>query len=212
MTAAGPGAAVTLGGTVREFLRHPSPRILVVLAAGATCARAWVGGGSAWDLAVVAGLLLFWPVQEWLIHVFLLHFRPVAWRGHTFDLDVARKHRAHHRDPGHTKLVFIPLRVYFLVPLQVAFWLLVFPSPMGLTGLAFNYVLSLHYEWTHFMVHSRYQPRTGFYRRLWRNHRLHHFKNEQHWYGVTALSGDRLFGTSGDPASVPLSPTCRTIL
>ena len=207
-----PGAPVTLAATVREFLRYPSPRILLVLAAGFTAARASSGGGSFWDLVVMAGLLAFWPLQEWLIHVFVLHFRPRTIGGRTFDLVVAQKHRAHHQDPARTELIFIPLRVYVLVPLQVAFWLLLFPSPLGLTGLAFNYILSLHYEWTHFMVHSRYQPRTRFYRRLWRNHRLHHFKNERHWYGVTALSGDHLFGTSGDPATVPLSPTCRTII
>ena len=38
-------------------------------------------------------------------------------------------------------------------------------------------------------------PGTGFYRRLWRNHRLHHFQNENYWFGLTMLTGDRLLET-----------------
>jgi len=30
---------------------------------------------------------------------------------------------------------------------------------------------------------------------MWRNHRLHHFQNENYWFGLTMLSGDRLLGT-----------------
>ena len=56
-----------------------------------------------------------------------------------------------------------------------------------------------------------YRPRTWWFRRLWRNHRLHHFRNERHWYGVTMLAADRVLGTAGDERSVPLSATARTL-
>ena len=39
---------------------------------------------------------------------------------------------------------------------------------------------------------------------LWRNHRLHHCKNEHYWFGVTMLSGDRLLGTAPAVADVAL--------
>jgi len=54
-------------------------------------------------------------------------------------------------------------------------------------------------------------PRTPYYQRLWRNHRLHHFRNEHFWYGVTRLEGDRLFGTAPEVASVAVSPTARML-
>ena len=34
-----------------------------------------------------------------------------------------------------------------------------------------------------------------FYRRLWRNHRLPYFQNENYWFGLTMLTGDRVLGT-----------------
>ena len=47
---------------------------------------------------------------------------------------------------------------------------------------------------------------------MWRNHRLHHYKNEHYWFTVTtAGTADRLFGTFPDPAGVPKSPTARAL-
>ncbi|MDX2168661.1 MAG: fatty acid hydroxylase family protein, partial [Deltaproteobacteria bacterium] len=49
------------------------------------------------------------------------------------------------------------------------------------------------------------------YQRLWRNHRLHHFKNEHYWFGVTMLSGDRLLRTAPAVKDVETSPTARNL-
>ena len=50
-------------------------------------------------------------------------------------------------------------------------------------------------------MHSDYRPRSRWYRSVWRNHRLHHYKNEHYWFTVTtAGTADRLFGTYPDPA------------
>ena len=54
-------------------------------------------------------------------------------------------------------------------------------------------------------------PRRGYYQRLVKNHRRHHFKNERYWYGVTMLGGDRLLGTGPEPAAVPTSATARSL-
>jgi len=45
----------------------------------------------------------------------------------------------------------------------------------------------------------------------WRNHRLHHFKNERYWFGVTSTVGDRVIGTLPDQSTVPRSPTARSL-
>jgi hypothetical protein len=69
-----------------------------------------------------------------------------------------------------------------------------------------------HYEWTHLLVHSRYRPKSRFYARLSRNHRLHHFRNERYWLGVTSNSGDRILRTlPRAKTDVPLSETARTL-
>ena len=70
----------------------------------------------------------------------------------------------------------------------------------------------LGYEWTHYLVHSDYRPRSRPYRAVWRNHRLHHYKNEHYWFTVTSAgTADRLFGTYPDAAQVETSPTVKAL-
>ena len=192
---------------LRVFLRHGSPRCLVagVLVAAAT--RAALGPISLVDLLPPLGLALVWPVQEWLIHVFLLHYRPVTLFGRSFDFRLPQSHRAHHAEPWRPELVFIPLHTFWWsLPLIVGFWWVVTPTAaLAATGITCHLLLALHYEWVHFLVHTHVVPRTALYRRLWRNHRLHHFKNDRYWFGVTMLSGDRLLRTAPDPDAVATS-------
>lgn len=204
----------TLGDCISTFFSHGSPRILTVLALGGLTIRLYVGQWTLWDVAVIAGILAFWPVLEWLIHVCILHFQPFRLFGYTVDPLVPRKHREHHRDPWRTDLVFIPLQTYLYTPaILVGVWLLVMPTiALAFTGIAVYLLMALHYEWVHFLVHTRYLPATAYYGRLRKNHRLHHCKNERYWYGVTMLGADSIFGTAPDQKTVPLSPTCRDLL
>ena len=60
-----------------------------------------------------------------------------------------------------------------------------------------------NYEWVHYLVHSDYRPRSKAFRAVWRNHRLHHYKNEHYWFTVTTSgTADRLFGTYPDSGEV----------
>jgi len=203
----------TLGGAARRFLDYLSPRVLLVVTAVTVVTRLALGDWSRWDAAIVLGIAAFWPLQEWLIHVFILHYRPVTVLGRTLDFPVPQSHRAHHRDPWNIDILFIPSHVFlYAIPLQVALWVALTPTlPLAFTGLAASYVLTLHYEWVHYMVHTRYRPTWWLYDRLWRNHRLHHCKNENYWYGVTMLSGDRLLRTAPALGDVSTSATCRTL-
>ena len=69
----------------------------------------------------------------------------------------------------------------------------------------------LAYEWTHFLIHSKYRPRRAYYRLLWRHHRNHHFRNEHYWFGVTTDLGDRLLRTRPERDAVGVSPTARDL-
>lgn len=203
----------TLGAAARRFLDYLSPRVLAVATAATVVVRLALGDWTLWDGAIVLGIVAFWPLQEWLIHVFILHYKPVTVLGRTLDFPVPRSHRAHHRDPWNIDILFIPSHVFlYAIPLQLALWIGLAPTlPLAFTGLATFYALTLHYEWVHYMVHTRYRPTWWLYDRLWRNHRLHHCKNEHYWYGVTMLSGDRLLHTAPALDEVPTSATCRTL-
>jgi hypothetical protein len=177
-------------------------------------ARIAVGDYRWIDLALPVALVAAFPLIEWVIHVCVLHWRPRRLGPVELDSLLARKHREHHADPRQIPLVFIPWQVLaWLLPAYVvlAFW--AFPRDgLGPTFLVAVTALGFGYEWTHYLVHSDYRPRSKAFRAVWRNHRLHHYKNEHYWFTVTtAGTADRLLRTYPEPSQVETSPTVRRL-
>jgi len=195
------------------FVAHRSPQLIAFALAVATVVRLALGAYEWADLVVVAVILGLEPLTEWLIHVLLLHFRPRTVLGVRIDPFVARKHRAHHADPSDRELVFVPVRVLVvtLTVAAVAYPLLLPTSRLGVTALVTSYAMFLTYEWTHHLIHSSYRPKRAYYRSIWRAHRLHHFRNEHYWFGVTINLADHALRTFPDRDAVPVSPTARTL-
>jgi sterol desaturase/sphingolipid hydroxylase (fatty acid hydroxylase superfamily) len=205
----------TLGDAVREFWKHPSPLMIGAMLLVALVARVIVGDWQYTDAMIPLGMLAVFPFLEWLIHVFVLHWRPKRLGRLTIDPLLAREHRAHHSDPRAVPLIFIPWQslLTWALPLTVAVGLLAFPRlGTGLTFLVCIATLGLLYEWTHYLIHSDYKPKTPVYRAIWRNHRHHHFKNENYWFTVTSSgTADRVLGTYPEPADVENSPTAKNL-
>lgn len=208
-----PGLPATAGEAVRVFFRHWSPRILLVLAVGLVAARLALGGWRWADLYWAIGIFLYWPINEWLIHVFILHQKPYRILGRPMDYYVARKHRQHHLDPWDLPIVFIPVRTMpgSLVAIVAVAWLITPDVRLMFTVMATYLVFSLHYEWCHYLAHINWCPPLAYYQRRVREHRLHHFRNEKYWWGVSMGMGDRLLRTAPDPAQVEKSATTGTL-
>ncbi len=69
----------------------------------------------------------------------------------------------------------------------------------------------LYYEWTHFIAHRPVQPKSAWGKWVKKLHLLHHYKNENYWFGVTNPSMDYLFGTMKDGKDVSKSETARKL-
>ena len=207
----GPGPSVWTA--LRVFFRFSSPRMFAVATAALIGLRVQLGNFSAWDLAIVPLILGLQPFAEWLIHVYILHYKPRRVLGRVLDLQVAQFHRAHHRDPWRLDDVFIPRRAaMFGFSLMVLGWYALMPTvELFASALLASVLMAFAYEWIHYLTHTAYRPRTALYRRMWRYHRLHHFKNEHYWQGVTTHLGDRILGTMPEHTKVANSPTCRTL-
>jgi hypothetical protein len=210
---------VSLGETFLAFLRHPSPWMISVFLVGTLTGRVIVGD---WQLDNVWAPLVFvalFPFIEWTIHVGILHWRPRRVAGVYVDTLLARDHRRHHADPRDLPLVFIPWRALIWVILVVGAALpmgigLSLGAPLAgvLTFMLTQAVVLSIYEWTHYLIHTDYKPRTRAYKSIWRNHRLHHYKNEHYWFSITtAGTSDRILGTYPDPATVPTSRTAKNL-
>lgn len=209
-----PKSPKTLADAWGSFFGYASPWVLLLSFLFALTHRATIPHASVWDLILVLGIASFWPFLEWLIHVHILHARPfsIGARLH-FDSLTAIKHREHHRHPSELRTALIPLHAYVVaLPLTFLTFYVAMPTPaLALTGLAAFFGFALHYEWVHFLVHTRYMPRTKRYRRLRQNHRRHHFKNETFWMDVSTQLGDRVFRTAPPIAEVATSSTCDSL-
>src|SRR4051812_32221196 len=204
----------SLGEAWRAFWSHPSPFLIGAFLLGSVIYRATLHSFTWTELIMPVALVVFFPVIEWIIHVVILHWRPRKVGGVPVDSLLARKHRAHHADPRVLPLVFIPWQVeLWLLPSYVVIGLFAFPGQTaGATFLVAVGALMFNYEWVHYLVHSDYRPRTRAFRAVWRNHRLHHYKNEHYWFTVTTSgTADRLFGTYPDSGSVESSKTVKQL-
>jgi sterol desaturase/sphingolipid hydroxylase (fatty acid hydroxylase superfamily) len=126
---------------------------------------------------------------------------------------VSRRHRQHHRDPQVVRLVLVPTPalISVLIGSPIVYGVIFRSVRPASTAVLASTVMLFLYEWTHFLIHSTYRPRSPLYRGIWRAHRLHHFRNERYWFGVTTHLGDRVLCTYPAKDAVPLSTTARTL-
>ena len=147
------------------------------------------------------------------MHKVLLHLPPIKIGSRMVELDFAEKHRLHHEDPTDIPLSFLPMHTILV-------------SLIAFSGLAYGvsgewYMVATFmgtasfsttlYEWTHYLTHTPYKPKSRFYRLIWKQHRWHHYKNEKYWYSFTIPWIDSWMGTGPDVKTVSKSPTARTL-
>jgi hypothetical protein len=215
-------SVLTLGDCWRAFIHRPSPPLIGAGITAAIVLRVVLGHFDWRDAVVAAGVVALTPPVEWLIHVYLLHAKPIRLGPLRHDLLAAREHRAHHRAPAVLDGVLIPVYAVwvFLAMIAGTVALVSFPihwvlggdqAAHAATGLVMSYLILGAYEWSHFLIHTPYRPRSRYYRAIWRGHRLHHYKNEHYWFGVTSTVADHLLGTAPDQRAVARSDTARTL-
>lgn len=207
------------------FAGRGSPRVIVTALAVSIVLRLSLGQMTFADVVVIVVTFAMIGVVEWFVHRSLLHAAERSWTSRW--LGLGRRHRTHHLDPLDVEYLLLRgvdavLAVVALVA-ATAIWVSILTAALRVGGLpsptlapvvtasAAALVALCHYEWTHLLVHTRYRPRSRFYGRRARNHRLHHFRNEAYWFGVTTNVGDRLLGTLPADRDVAMSGTARKL-
>ncbi|GAA3226275.1 sterol desaturase family protein [Actinocorallia longicatena] len=200
---------LTLAEAARVFSGHRNARVLLPAAATAIAARALMGRFTRRDAVVAGAAVAMEPFVEWLVHVHVLHAK---YRKGEETL-IARSHRMHHQDPRDPGLVFIPEHVVLpaVAGIAVINAVLLRRPRAVMTGVATTWTLLAAYEWTHFLIHSSYVPKTALYRTLRRTHQLHHFRNENYWYGIITPVSDKVLNTYPGKDEVPPSKTVKNL-
>ncbi len=195
---------------IRTFLIHGSNALMVLLIVSwlaATAAGVWCAHPGLFILGFAAFL-----VGEYGFHRFVLH-APPAREGSTIRRLQHRLHYDHHSEPNRLDLLFLPL--WFFVPglsLTLLLASLLWSGADRLASLAAGIIAAtLNYEWTHYVAHIAYRPRTRWGRWLKRTHLWHHFHNEHYWFGVAHPGLDVLMRTYERPEAVARSVTARSI-
>jgi sterol desaturase/sphingolipid hydroxylase (fatty acid hydroxylase superfamily) len=137
------------------------------------------------------GAILFWSLFEYIAHRYIFHLTSDSpfWQrvGYTM-------HGNHHHYPRDRQRLFMPpvpsllisgalFGIFYGVMLDNAF--VFFP------GFISGY---LAYASMHYAIHA-WAPPFKWMKPLWRNHHLHHYKDEEFGFGVSSTLWDMVFGT-----------------
>jgi sterol desaturase/sphingolipid hydroxylase (fatty acid hydroxylase superfamily) len=147
--------------------------------------------GTATIAALFATGLFVFSLFEYILHRYIFHLAPTTPRRAKIQYTV---HGVHHEYPkDKTRLAMPPALAVFVA----AFFFGMFFLAMGESAYAFFPGFLVGYSGylaTHFIVHA-YAPPKNFFKVLWINHSVHHYKNPDSNYGVSSPFWDYIFGS-----------------
>jgi sterol desaturase/sphingolipid hydroxylase (fatty acid hydroxylase superfamily) len=152
---------------------------------------------TAFDFSLIRTLLtclsgvFFWTFFEYFAHRFLFHWMAES--------DKAKKivytiHGNHHHYPRDKQRLFMPPFPSLLLASSI-FGVMYLISGVNAFSFFSGFVLGyLIYGSMHYAIHA-WNPPFKWMKPLWRNHHLHHYKNENAGFGVSSTLWDHVFGT-----------------
>jgi sterol desaturase/sphingolipid hydroxylase (fatty acid hydroxylase superfamily) len=149
-------------------------------------------------LAFLGGMF-FWSFFEYCIHRFAFHFVAESERAKKIVYII---HGNHHEYPRDKERLFMP-PVPSLILATVIFSLMFFVfrwfvadayAFVFFPGFIFGYLM---YGTMHYAIHA-WNPPFKWMKPLWRNHHLHHYKEQEKGFGVSSTLWDHVFGTMFD--------------
>ncbi|WP_102261936.1 sterol desaturase family protein [Mesobacillus jeotgali] len=194
----------------KDFLFFPDISVLIILILTGVGISLFMEVTWLMFLFFITGMVTF-ALSEYFTHRFFFHIK--APKNPLLLRFMKRIHYDHHADPNNLKLLFLPL--WYSLPgffvLSYLFYLTF--NSINLT-IAFGtglMTMLLVYEWKHYVAHRPIKPKTKFGRWVKKVHILHHYKNENYWYGVSTPFADFLFGTFKDEKNVETSRTAKAL-
>lgn len=143
--------------------------------------------------------MFFWSLFEYLIHRFAFHFAAKSERAIKI---VYLIHGNHHEYPRDRQRLFMPPVPSLILATTIFISMYLIASIAGLNAYVFaffpGFLLGyLIYGSMHYAIHA-WNPPFKWMKPLWRNHHLHHYKEEHRGFGVSSTLWDHVFGTMFD--------------
>jgi len=144
-------------------------------------------------LTFVAGGF-FWSFFEYLMHRFAFHWVGESPRAQKF---VYIMHGNHHHFPRDKERLFMPPVPSLIISSAIFGIMYLFMGNNVFTfwsGFMLGYLM---YGSMHYAIHA-WNPPFKWMKPLWRNHHLHHYKDDHKGFGVSSTIWDHVFGTMFD--------------
>jgi sterol desaturase/sphingolipid hydroxylase (fatty acid hydroxylase superfamily) len=136
----------------------------------------------------------FWTFFEYLMHRFAFHWVAESRRAQKF---IYIMHGNHHHFPRDRERLFMPPVPSIILSGMIFLLMYVFIRDyafMFWSGFMLGYLM---YGTMHYAIHA-WNPPFRWMKPLWRNHHLHHYKDDHRGFGVSSTIWDRVFGTMFD--------------
>ncbi len=144
-------------------------------------------------LIFLAGML-FWTFFEYLMHRYAFHF--IA-ENKTAQKIIYIMHGNHHHFPRDRERLFmppIPSLIIAAFVFSLIYLIMGWNVAMFFPGFILGYLM---YGSMHYAIHA-WNPPFKWMKPLWRNHHLHHYKDDGKGFGVSTTLWDHVFGTMFD--------------
>ncbi|MES2880860.1 MAG: sterol desaturase family protein [Bacteroidota bacterium] len=135
-----------------------------------------------------------WTLFEYLAHRFAFHWIADSKKAQKF---IYIMHGNHHHYPRDRERLFMPPLPSIILATVIFGIQYLFLGPksfMFFPGFMLGYLL---YASMHYAIHA-WNPPFKWMKPLWRNHHLHHYKDEAKGFGVSSTIWDHVFGTMFD--------------
>lgn len=144
-------------------------------------------------MLIVTGIF-FWTFFEYIMHRFIFHY--IA------ESDRARRtiyvlHGNHHEYPRDKERLFMPAVPSLILASTIFMLMYAILGNLAVPffpGFIFGYLI---YGSMHYAIHA-WNPPFKWMKGLWRNHHLHHYKQQARGFGVSSTLWDHIFGTNFD--------------
>lgn len=143
---------------------------------------------------VFLGAIFFWTFFEYIAHRYLYHWVSDNPRIQKFVYTMHGNHHHYPRDKQRLFLPPVPSMILASAIFGLMYLVLRLHTFMFFPGFMLGYLI---YGSMHYAIHA-FNPPFKWMKPLWRNHHLHHYKDEHHGYGVSTTIWDRVFGTMFD--------------
>lgn len=138
--------------------------------------------------------IFFWTFFEYMAHRFLFHWITDSEWGKKFTYTLHGNHHHFPRDKQRLFMPPVPSLIFSVIIFSLMYLVMGTFSLMFFPGFLLGYLI---YGSMHYAIHA-WNPPFKWMKPLWRNHHLHHYKNDGLGFGVSSTLWDHVFGTMFD--------------